>query len=409
MTLDLTFEASDPQADFLELDNRYEAFIGGVGSGKTYAGAQKAFILSGEKERQGMTGLIGAPTYPMLRDVVIPTVFEVFPEGYITNWNRKEHKMELLSGSTILFRPMENELQINRLRGLNINWFWVDEPGYIPHYGFLVLQGRIRQGRHQKGLITGTPKGARHWIHEHFIQKRYGQDYGIIKDVASDTNPFISREYYADLQQSYTAEYLQQEFYGKFVKFEGLVYLEFDEARHVLPVSRESPTWKPGMRTIKTMDFKRFIYGYDAGYTNPRVFLKIGVTPNDEYAIVREFYRRKCRLSDAIPEFQKMYDGDGTCYADPSAKGEIAELNNKGIPTKKGDNDVRMGIQRVKELLDLDLHYVSEDCQNTINEFHSYRWDEEKDKPVKEDDHAMDADRYGVYTDGGKRLTIAVI
>jgi phage terminase large subunit len=32
----------------------------------------------------------------------------------------------------------------------------------------------------------------------------------------------------------------------------------------------------------------------------------------------------------------------------------------------------------------------------------SYRWDDDKDEPVKEDDHAMDALRYAVYTNEKK-------
>jgi phage terminase large subunit len=39
---------------------------------------------------------------------------------------------------------------------------------------------------------------------------------------------------------------------------------------------------------------------------------------------------------------------------------------------------------------------VAPGCDNTINEFESYVWKPEKDEPVKLDDHAMDALRYGI-------------
>ena len=43
-------------------------------------------------------------------------------------------------------------------------------------------------------------------------------------------------------------------------------------------------------------------------------------------------------------------------------------------------------------------------CKNTIREVSGYVWDEKardhgEDKPVKTDDHACDALRYGVFTD----------
>jgi phage terminase large subunit len=39
---------------------------------------------------------------------------------------------------------------------------------------------------------------------------------------------------------------------------------------------------------------------------------------------------------------------------------------------------------------------VDPSCLNTINEFESYVWKPERDEPVKENDHALDALRYGV-------------
>ncbi len=41
---------------------------------------------------------------------------------------------------------------------------------------------------------------------------------------------------------------------------------------------------------------------------------------------------------------------------------------------------------------------VDPSCVDTINEFESYVWKPEKDEPVKENDHAMDALRYAIYT-----------
>ena len=59
-------------------------------------------------------------------------------------------------------------------------------------------------------------------------------------------------------------------------------------------------------------------------------------------------------------------------------------------------------------MLNMGLLVFCDTCINTIMEFGSYIWDEKaaqrgEDRPVKENDHAMDAVRYFVYTILSKR------
>lgn len=43
---------------------------------------------------------------------------------------------------------------------------------------------------------------------------------------------------------------------------------------------------------------------------------------------------------------------------------------------------------------------IARECKDCIREFGLYRWDEKagEDRPIKENDHAMDDTRYFVYT-----------
>jgi hypothetical protein len=54
------------QSDFVSCRERFSLYIGGIGSGKTWAGAVRAITTAWE--HPGALGLIGAPTYTMLRD-----------------------------------------------------------------------------------------------------------------------------------------------------------------------------------------------------------------------------------------------------------------------------------------------------------------------------------------------------
>ena len=88
---------------------------------------------------------------------------------------------------------------------------------------------------------------------------------------------------------------------------------------------------------------------------------------------------------------------------DPSAASFLTELRQRGLPVLAGDNRVADGIRAVGELLQREELVFAAECTNTVREFQSYVWDEGAaalgvDRPVKENDHCMDAVRYFVMT-----------
>ena len=79
------------------------------------------------------------------------------------------------------------------------------------------------------------------------------------------------------------------------------------------------------------------------------------------------------------------------------------EFTDHGIVTILGQNSVTAGINRVKERLQANRFLITANCQQTIDQFRKYRWatpnrteDDSKEKPVKTDDHLLDALRYVV-------------
>jgi len=405
--IDYDYKAHDQQLKFLDLQSRYKAFIGGVGSGKTHVGC--IYALNRALENPNTLGVCATRTYTMLRDVMIRTFFDVVSNDLIVDYNKQESKIELINGSEIIFRPLEREDRIDKLRGLTINWFWIDEAAYVPHYAFKLLKSRLRQGEERSGAITTTPKGF-NWIYNVFVKNGGKENHESIRNVHSEQNPFLPGGYVEDLKQDYSQEYLRQEVFGEFVKFEGLVYKEYKDSIHKLPLGK-----------TKKLDIEKYIYGYDAGYRNPRVLLKIAKTVNDRYIVLNEFYESNVTLSDFIRRIKEstLYEG-GKIYADPSAKGEIEEMKKEGLKVEGADNEVSAGIQKVKSLIDSGDLQFSELCQNTLNEINSYRWKdndnkdepakEKKDEPVKENDHAMDSLRYALYSDSrNKEAGVATI
>lgn len=82
--------------------------------------------------------------------------------------------------------------------------------------------------------------------------------------------------------------------------------------------------------------------------------------------------------------------------------GAVRERRFKILPA---DNAVADGLQDTAVAIKRGLIRLDQSCTETKKEFVGYVWDEksESDKPVKENDHCMDALRYFVKT---KRLVV---
>src|SRR5580658_4468043 len=77
------------QKSFHRSTARFKGFSGPVGSGKSQALCQEAIRLS--YVNPGRLGLIGAPTYPMLRDATAADLITVLRGADLEfEWNRSE-------------------------------------------------------------------------------------------------------------------------------------------------------------------------------------------------------------------------------------------------------------------------------------------------------------------------------
>src|SRR6185503_12886670 len=106
-TRGVTYDALPSQKRFHESTARFKGFSGPVGTGKSLALCHEAIRLS--YADQGRTGLIGAPTYPMLRDATQATFFGILNENAVPyTFNKGTNTLKMGdSVSTILFRSMD--------------------------------------------------------------------------------------------------------------------------------------------------------------------------------------------------------------------------------------------------------------------------------------------------------------
>src|SRR5581483_4590940 len=136
---EIAYEPLPSQKHFHQSTAAFKGFSGPVGSGKSQALCQEAVRLA--YLNVGRWGLIGAPTYPMLKDVTQPAFFEILDSNAIPyEFNKGDNLLTMLdTRSKILFRSVD---EYERLRGTNLAWFGLDELTYAPEEAWLRLEAR---------------------------------------------------------------------------------------------------------------------------------------------------------------------------------------------------------------------------------------------------------------------------
>ena len=237
MTVELdwsTATENKAQLGFIEdVEHRHVAFIGGLGSGKTWSGSMKT-ILYGLQHPGGLLGVM-APTYRQLRDSTMREFFKLLPQEMVAKWNRSEYELTLKNGTEVLFRSLEN---YDAIRGIEFAFIWIDEANLVSHKAWKVAIGRLRQpGFPHRAIVTTTPRGkTMNWLYEEFVLKPSKQSLSRASYHARtrDNIQNVGEAYIADLEASYTGDFAQQELLGEFVDIiEGRVYPEFQRQYHV--------------------------------------------------------------------------------------------------------------------------------------------------------------------------------
>ncbi len=221
------------QRQFHESTARFKGFSGPIGSGKSQALCQEAVKLS--YVNPGRLGLIGAPTYPMLRDATLATLFEILDRNRIPyEFNKADNVLMMRdTRSRILFRSMD---EYERLRGTNLAWFGLDELTYTQEAAWLRMEGRLRDPRANRlcGFAVWTPKGF-DWVYRRFLSDRVAGYEAII--ARPYENHYLLKQvpdFYSRLKNSYDDQFFQQEVLGQYLNMAGgLVYSAFRRELHL--------------------------------------------------------------------------------------------------------------------------------------------------------------------------------
>ena len=229
----IVYDPLPSQRRFHDSEARFKGFSGPIGCGKSQALCQEAIKLT--YVNAGRAGLIGAPTYPMLRDATQVTLFESLEANQIPyEFSKAENVLTLRdSRSRVLFRALD---EFERLRGTNLAWFGLDELTYCPEEAWLRLEGRLRDAKAARlaGFAVWTPKGF-DWVYRRFVAEAVA-GYDTVIAPPFENRFLLSKipDYYERLKNSYDERFYQQEVLGEYLNLGGaLVYYAFRRTEHV--------------------------------------------------------------------------------------------------------------------------------------------------------------------------------
>lgn len=212
----VNLELLDHQFDALTANEKFVNMVGGIGSGKSFAGA--CHVLNMVKLNPFATGFIGANSYKQLTDATLSTTFSLLDSLKIP-FTYKQGKGHLYIGTKLfLCRTMEN---YDDFRGFEISDYWVDEIGYAKHLAVKTLRGRMRHKNTRlfKGLGTTSPCGF-NWLYDECVVTPIKSS-KLVRARTRD-NVHLPQEYEEMLRDSYDAKMIAQELDGDFVNLNSL-------------------------------------------------------------------------------------------------------------------------------------------------------------------------------------------
>jgi hypothetical protein len=254
---DRELPAMPHQVRFLNIRTRNPALVGGYGCGKSHVLLRKA--LQGAAENPGLIGIYACLTYPVLRDAILPELWQVLAqydlrEGWDYSFNGSSmtltlHLFQDESGrpSVIYFRPVEGKTSLGRMIAITAAWACLDEAALMSEEAYRKVSERVRDKRARNPFVAAatTPEGF-NWVYDKWVKEprqraaaasvadglKGDEQYRFVRGRTED-NPNLDKGYIDSLRQQYDARLVQAYLEGHFVPmFEGLCF-RFSEHEHV--------------------------------------------------------------------------------------------------------------------------------------------------------------------------------
>lgn len=360
----------------------YVVLGGGAGSGKSVFTAQMRILRAAEQGRRMLVirkvhRTVRQSTFQLFLDII-----SSLDRMHMVKVNKSEMSIAFPSGGSIIHAGLDDPEKIKSIA--EVDEIWVEEATELTKLEFQLLDLRLRGDGPKQIWLTFNPTVQARWIRDYLVDRvdadsPHAEDVYVQFTTAKD-NPHAGEEYIKRLE-SLPVELRKVYAYG-----------EWGEALHGLIYTDVQITDEPCQP-----DF----YGLDFGFNNPSVLM--AMQDLDPIMRVDELlYESGLTNADLIKRLEALIPNRAVpLYCDAAEPARIEELIRAGFNARPADKSVNDGIDTVKRYK---LQFTRS-SQNAINEVREYCWDEDRrtgallEKPVKRNDHAMDAMRYGIHTE----------
>lgn len=324
-----------------------------------------------------------APTYQQARDIAWAELCKIATPIILSkNESRLELTVKNQEGteSIISLRGWE---ALETLRGQSFDFLVIDEISSMRRFmeGWNEVLRPTLTDRKGQALFISTPKGFNHF-YDLFQMEHRDSDYKSFHFTTYD-NPFIPVDEIEKARKELAEDSFSQEYLADFRKMEGLVYQEFDRVKHIFTDITSIP--------IPQLIVNKWV-SVDWGFTNPSAIYSIDEDRDGHFWIHSEYYKTG-KTNDELIDILVSRKADGY-YPDPAEPDRLESMRRRGLSVRDVNKDIELGIDSVRSLFRQNRIHIHSECLNLIHELETYAYQENKETPIKENDHAADSIRY---------------
>lgn len=435
-------------------DIKLYALLGGNRSSKTERGAflAVAWLLGKEYFRD-------EPSWRFVRDLPIPehgvNIWAVGLDFSVIRdviWNEKLRRGHQHPGllpappSPIITRISDSTFQVEvdvngrrssltcksadsgreKFQSASIDLVWIDEECDEDVYDEIFQRTVDCAG---KILLTLTPlndisSGVRKpWVYDLYQEWKRGRKDTVFVQLSALDNPFIPDEEKQRLKEKWSGHPEERaRLYGEFIQRSGLIYPEFNRAKHLVKPFRIPAEWKR-------------VASIDPAATGVTACVWAAISPRNDVYIYRLYYERDKIVSDHAKDILVRSGTDridmwvidafwGAARNAETHRQGFQLYRDAGIPVRLGPREADYALNVMREYIHATVEptsrhpklFIFDDLEILAWEIEGYVWDSyakgsnkgyTKEKPQKRNDHAINATQYLLALNPKSRLGVA--
>lgn len=390
-----TLYVNDAYLPYWSATQYTQIFFGGSSSGKSYFLAQRTV----KDNVEGYNYLICRNVGATIKKSVFNEICKAISNMQLSMFyriNRTDLTITCtLNKKQILFAGLDDVEKLKSITPADgvLERVWIEEATEVRREAYLQLKKRLRgrTDKHKGIIISFNPVLKSHWIYKEFFLGRWDETKNLYKDdrllilkTTYKDNKFLTPDDIYELEHETDAYFYNVYTLGNWGILGNVIF----------------KNWSTADLSSMIPSFDSIDNGLDFGFTNPNALVRCHVSEKSKTIYIFDTLCKRGQTYDSLVTDLRQKIGSQVVTCDNEDSRGVYMIRQGGvnaIAARKGADSVLNGIiwlQGYKLVIDVKQ-------QEFINEIQQYHWQEDKEgnvleKPVKKNDHLMDALRYAV-------------